>query len=398
MHLFPHFAPLPPASPAEAAQISALLRVAPGVIRYDRLTSGLALVAQGYLLLLYLLILATGLAARFRDAAERLAPGRLFLQGAATYLLIEAALFVGGLPLGFVRGWMVPKRFGLSNLSAGGWLWEHAKAIGVNAVVGALIAGGLLLLIRRSPRLWPVWFAAALAPVIALGIFALPLVVEPLFNRFTPLPPSSALYVPLHRLIASVGVGNAAVFIVDKSKQTNETNAYVNGFGPSLRIVLWDTLLRRMDTREVVAVTGHELGHYVEGHLVIGYALSVLGLFALFPLLRAGSLAVLARFGPRWRLRERLDDPAALALLLLSLQVCALAAQPITNAVSREIEHRADAYSLGTVRDRAALARSFVDLSKQNLEDPDPPEWEVVWFGDHPPLAQRVRYALEGEP
>ena len=400
---FPHFAPLPPASPAEQQAVFAALHAAvtSRVIRFDRTESALSIVADAYTLLLIWGLLALRISARLRNLVERWLPGErwLYAQSAATYLIITGALALAGLPLSIVRGWVIPHAYGLTSETAWLWLGDHGKAIGVNGLVGALIASLLALLARKFPRRWPILLAALFVPIITFGIFLEPLLVEPLFNKFTPLPASSPLYASLHDLTRRAGVGEAAIFVVDKSKQTNATNAYVTGFGPSLRIVLWDTLIQRMSRREVIAITGHELGHYTEGHLIFGFATSSLALFIAFPLIALLASAWQSRYGPRWGLRPNaLYDPAALPLLLLCLQLAFLVAQPAINLTSRWIEHRADSYSLGIVGDRVGLARAFVDFTKQDLDDPYPPAWEKIWFDDHPPGGERVEYALNGQP
>ena len=400
---FPHFAPLLPASPAEQQAVLAALHAAvtPRVTRFDRIESALSIIADVYTLMLLWGLLALRISARIRDFVERWLPGerQLYAQSAATYLLVTVVLAFAGLPLSIVRGWVIPHAYGLTSETAWLWLGDHWKAIGVNGLVGAIIAGVLALLARKFPRRWPVLLAALFVPMIAFGIFLEPLLVEPLFNKFVPLSASSPLFAPLHDLTRRAGVGDAAIYVVDKSKQTNATNAYVTGFGPSLRIILWDTLIKRMSQREVIAITGHELGHYTEGHLVLGFAMSSLALFIAFPLIALLATVWQSRYGPRWGLRPNaLYDPAALPLLLLCLQLAFLVTQPVTNLTSRWIEHRADAYSIGIVRDRVGLARTFVDFTKQDLDDPYPPTWEKIWFDDHPPGGERVEYALKGQP
>ncbi len=394
---FPHFSDLPPATPAQAAFVYALLHVSPRIVKFDRILSGLAVFASLYELFLLWLLLKLRIGVRFAAIAKSAAPNSLFFQGAQVYALISLSLFAANLPLSSIRGWWMESQYGLSNQNYWQWLWDHSKAVGVNLLVGALIVGLLLVIIQRSPKRWPLLFAAALAPIIAFGIFLEPLVVDPLFNKFTPLPVSSPVYAPIKALATRAGIGDAAILIADKSKETKETNAYVDGIGSSARIVLWDTILQQMPPNEIVAITGHEMGHYVEHHLVIGFALTVAGLFIIFPLIRLTALAWIRRWGKFCGISS-LSEPAALPILLLVLQLALMIVQPISNQVSRWIEHRADAYSLGMVRDRVSLAKSFIDLSKQNLEDPYPPTWEKFWFDDHPPIGERVNYALFGQP
>ena len=227
---------------------------------------------------------------------------------------------------------------------------------------------------------------------LGFGIFLAPLVVDPLFNKFTPMPPSP-LRTQIQALAAKAGIPDAPIYVVDKSKQTETTNAYVTGIGASARIVIWDTTLKRMPPDQVVAVVGHEMGHYVLKHLYLGFAEAVLGLLVALPLVQVLVQRLIARCGPRWRLRG-LTDPAAVPAFLLVLGVLTFLAEPITSACSRQIEHAADAYGIAITQDRVAAARAFVSLSEQNLSDPDPPALIRFWLFSHPPLRERLEFAL----
>jgi Zn-dependent protease with chaperone function len=152
-----------------------------------------------------------------------------------------------------------------------------------------------------------------------------------------------------------------------------------------------------MPPDEVEAVVSHEMGHYVEHHVLIGCALGVLGLFIALPILNWISRRLIARFGNRWGIAD-LSEPSALVVLLLSFSLLGFLVSPVECGVSRVIEHRADAFGLGLCRNRIAMARAFVDLAQQDLEDPYPPAWVKFWLADHPPLGERIRYVLYGRP
>jgi len=250
----------------------------------------------------------------------------------------------------------------------------------------------LFWLIQRSPRRWSLWFWGALIPLIAFGIFVSPLVVDPLFNKFTSMTPGP-LKTQIEALAAKAGIPDAPVYVVDKSKQTHSTNAYVTGIGSSARIVLWDTTLQRMPQDQIVAIVGHEMGHYVLKHLYWGFALSVGGLLVLLPLAQKFAEGLLLRFGPRWGVGG-LTDYAATPALLLTAALFGFLLAPITNGVSRTIEHQADAYGLAVTGNRPAMARAFVSLSEQNLSDPNPPSFITFWLMSHPPLQERIDFAL----
>ena len=213
-----------------------------------------------------------------------------------------------------------------------------------------------------------------------------------MFNKFTPLPPGP-LKTRIEALAAKAGIPNAPVYVVDKSKQTHSTNAYVTGIGSSARIVLWDTTIQRMPEDQIVAVVAHEMGHYVLKHLYWGFALSVGGLLVGLPLAQKFVEAMLARYGPLWGVTS-LSDYAATPALLLTVSLAGFFLAPLTNGVSRVIEHQADAYGLEVNGNGPAMARAFVSLSEQNLSDPDPPAFIKFWLFTHPPLRERIEFAL----
>ena len=365
--------------------------VTPQMKRYSDIGYALYFVGTAYTLLALWLVLASGWSARLRRWSQPLHYSFLRLLG--YYALLAATLLALHSPLTFYSGYWLPHTYGLSSESFGGWLGDVLKSVGVSIATTVPILWLLFWLIARFPRRWSVWFWAALIPIIAFGIFAAPLVVDPLFNRFAPLPPGP-LRAQIEALAAKAGIPNAPIYVVDKSKQTHETNAYVTGIGSSARIVLWDTMLPpRMPQDQVMAIVGHEMGHYVLKHLYWGFLLTVLGLLLALPLAQLFAEWLLRRFGPRWHLGG-LTDYAATPALLLTVSLFSFLTAPITNGVSREVEHQADTYGLKITGNGPAMARAFVSLSEQNLSDPNPPPFIKFWLFTHPPLQERINFVL----
>jgi Zn-dependent protease with chaperone function len=440
---------LPPVTLAEARSVYALLRVTPAEIRLDRLYAHLYFASEFLHLVVWLVFLAFGFSALFRNYSDRLAPrllrlglvqrlfglfrcfkaaflliglpldkltstfgktwlGRVFgkykslwnpqlLRSAFIYYLFYTIVFtLFWSPLSYFEDFVLPHRYGLSHETFLDWLGDVGKDTCVSAVFGATVAALIVWGIAIFPKRWPFVFAVWSLPLIFIGIFLDPLTSQ-IDNKLTPLPVSSPLYIPLHNLAARAGVPNADILVADKSKQTEETNAYVTGLGSSAQIVLWDTLIKRMKPDEVVAVTGHELGHYVHHDVIVGGSLAGLALFVFFPVLKLTSDWLLRWFGAAWKVHS-LADPAALPILIISLSVLSFLTSPVYNAVSRVVEHRADSYGLAITGNRLAMARAEVDLDNENLEDPYPPAWEVFWLDDHPPSGERIRFALYGQP
>jgi len=365
--------------------------VTPQMRRYSRTGYGLYFAGTAYSLLALWGVLASGLSARLRRWVTplRLSLARL----AAYYALLTLALVVIHAPLTFFGGYWLQHDYGLSTQSLGAWLADEGKGVAVGIATTVPVLWVLFWLINRSPRRWALWFWGALIPIIAFGIFVAPLVVDPLFNTFTPLPPGP-LKTQIEVLAAKAGIPNAPIYVVDKSRQTRTTNAYVTGIGSSARIVLWDTLLPpRTPPDQVVAIVGHEMGHYVLKHLYWGFLMSVVGLLIVLPLAQRFLEWLLARHGKRWGI-DGLTDHAAVPAFLLTATLLGFLLAPITNGVSREIEHQADVYGLQVTGDHPAMARAFVSLSEQNLSDPDPPAFIKFWLFTHPPLRERIDFAL----
>jgi STE24 endopeptidase len=365
--------------------------VTPQMKRYSEIGYALYFVGTAYSLLALWAVLASGLSARLRQVVQPLRFSLLRLLG--YYLLLTLALLLLHAPLTFYSGYWLPHAYGLSSESFGGWLGDLLKGVGVGILTTVPILWLLFWLIGRFPRRWAVWFWAALIPLIAFGIFATPLIVDPLFNKFTPLPPGP-LRVQIEALAAKAGIPDAPIYVVDKSKQTHETNAYVTGIGSSARIVLWDTILPpRMPQDQVVAIVGHEMGHYVLKHLYWGFLLTVLGLLVALPLAQRFAEWLVRRCGSCWHIHG-LTDYAATPALLLTVSLFSFLLAPITNGVSREVEHQADAYGLKVTGNGPAMARAFVTISEQNLSDPNPPPFIKFWLFTHPPLQERIDFVL----
>jgi len=387
---------LPPASQAQIDAVHAMVHVTPSMVRYDNAQIAASLCFPFIELAVLVVISQSGLAGRFGIALLNRVGQRLFIAGILFWIALHVVTTVVAFPLHYYSGFVLPHRFGLSTEHLDSWLADYAKGWAIDTVIGALIASSVLLLIRRAPSRWPFVAAALLIPVVAAGIFAEPLIVDPLFNKFTPMAHSDPLYPRIESLARKAGIGDAVVFVVDKSKQTNETNAYVTGIGSTKRIVIWDTLIKRMTPKQVTAVVGHEMGHYAEHHIVFGFIATVAALFLVLPLTRAFAMGLFTRWGKRWRI-DSLHEPGALAVILLVFNVIMLVAMPIASTASRYIEHRADAFGIAVTGDRITFATALIALSSQNLSNPYPPRW-VALLMDHPPLGERIDFALTGQP
>jgi Zn-dependent protease with chaperone function len=259
--------------------------------------------------------------------------------------------------------------------------------------------------LRRSPRRWWFYFWLAVLPIALLLTIASPYIIDPLFNHFEPLSNKyPALVDSISRLTqhAGVPIPPERIFLMEASKKTNELNAYVAGLGPSKRVVIWDTTIQDTSPEGTLFIVGHELGHYVLGHVWEGFLYFAAGAFlGLYLAYRALNWS-LARWGQRWKIYGP-QDWAALAVLFLLVQVGSFFADPIVNAISRMDEHNADIFGLevihGVVPDSAEVAaRAFQVLGEIDLSDPNPPPFITFWLYSHPPLAERLVFAHTYNP
>jgi Zn-dependent protease with chaperone function len=356
-----------------------------------------------YGLLVFWLVLELHLAPKFRDWAQSLASNR-FVQAFLFTTPLIVAVSVLDSPTAIYEH-IVSRKYGLSVEGWGALAWDWTKGIFLFVVIGSFLVWILYGVIRRSPRNWWFYFWLISVPLIVFLSFVEPYVLEPMFFTFAPLEQKDpALVVQIERVVERAGldIPPSRMFWMKASDKTPTMNAYVSGIGASKRIVVWDTSVDKETTPEIVSVVGHEMGHYVLGHVWKGLIFSLVVMLALLYLGYRTVGWVLARWGQRWGI-VGLDDWASLPVLLLLLSVFSFLSDPITNAYSRFTEHQADVYGVevthGILPDAAqAAADSFQVEGESSLSDPDPNRLNVFLFYDHPPISDRVRFLLNYDP
>jgi STE24 endopeptidase len=323
---------------------------------------------------------------RIRRALERGAR-RPILAAAGAGGALSLVLVVVGLPLGAIAEQRA-RDVGLSTQDWGSWLADAGKAAGIGAVVAAVGGAVAMGLIRRFPRSW--WALGAVAAVgfSAVFVFFSPVLIDPLFNKFTALP-DSPLRSEVLALSHKSGVDVGEVYRVDASRRTTGANAYVGGIGKTKRVVLYDTLLKEFSPDQVRSVVAHELGHVTHRDVPRG----LLWLAIVAP---AGMLVIqrlTERLAPEAR-AARAAGPVVLPALALSVAVVSFFLNISGNALSRQVERSADGHALNLDRDPAAFIAVERQLVLQNVADPNPPEWVQILFGTHPKTVDRIGYAL----
>jgi STE24 endopeptidase len=323
----------------------------------------------------------------------------------AAVALVLAIGVMATLPL---RAWgeQLARDAGLSTQTWGSWAIDTLTSYAVGVALTSLVLLTLAGLAARVRRWWLVASLAAGALVLVASL-VYPIVIEPLYASFTPME-AGPLRTSLLELAAVDGIDVDEVLVADASQRTTAVNAYVSGFGPTRRIVVYDTLLRT-SPEQVRLIVAHELGHAANDDVlrgtVIGAAGAVAGLTGLT--LLAGSALLRRLSGLDSSAVSALtcdggeDDPtrhsvvavAGVPLLLAIYGLGSFVTLPAVNAVSRAVEARADVHAL----DLTGNAQGFVDMQRRlattNLNDPSPPQWRQLWFGTHPSTAQRIALA-----
>ncbi len=358
-------------------------------LRYHRGGVALWILGIAWGLFVPAVLLLSGFSAKLRTFARGI--GRNWYFTIAVYVVLFSLLmFAIDLPLNWYEGYAREHAYGLSNQTPAKWFGDAIKSLIFGCLFGVLFLWVPYLLLEKSPRRWWLYTGLGAIPLIFLLVLIQPVWIDPFFNEFGPMK-DQALEARILALADRAGIEGGRVFEVAKSADTKTLNAYVNGFLGTKRIVLWDTTIARMSPDELLFVMGHEMGHYVLGH--VWKTILFLSGFILLLLWLAHRTAgaLIARFRGRFGF-DRLADIAALPLLLFLLTFFSLFAMPVVNGYSRWQEHEADRFGLELTRNNHAAATAFVKLMTTDLGVPRPNPVVVIFRSSHPPLGDRIDF------
>jgi STE24 endopeptidase len=336
-----------------------------------------------------LLLLFSGLSARMRSLAERITRFRLaqtFLY-TVQYLILAALL---GFPLTVYEGFYREHQYGLATQTFGPWLGDQLKNLGVGVVLGGVALTLLFVIVRSLPRTWHIWGAIAALLLLALQVMIFPVFIAPLFNKYTVLT-DPAVRDPILSLARANGIPATNVYQVDASMQSTRISANVSGFLGTERITLNDNLLKRCSPAEIMAVMGHEMGHYVLNHIYKLLLVLLIVITVFFTGLRHLLDWSLARWGARWGIRG-VTDVAVLPLAALIIAIFSFVYTPINNTMTRTMEYEADIFGLDAARQPDGFAEVALKLAEYRKLNPGPIE-EMIFF-DHPSGHTRIYSAM----
>ncbi|GEO00257.1 hypothetical protein NSE01_20890 [Novosphingobium sediminis] len=307
---------------------------------------------------------------------------------ALVFIMADSLL---SLPWAIYEGYWREKQYGLLNQSLGAWLGDQAIGLALSAVFGSVLLLVIYAVIRKYPKRWWLIGTGVVGLAITFLVLITPVFIVPLFNTSSELPNG-----PVRERVVAMAKANGVpaehIYLVDESRQSDRISANVSGIGPTIRISLNDNLLKKTSVAETAAVMGHELGHYVLGH--VWRMIVVLTLLMGLLLWLASRIApALIRYGREsWGVRG-LADPASLPVLAGLLSVLSLLATPVTNTLIRVDESEADAFGLDAAREPDGFAATAMKLSAYRKIEPGPLE-EMLFF-DHPSGKTRVTMAMQ---
>jgi len=299
-----------------------------------------------------------------------------------TVLVLQALI---GLPLGLYRTFGIEQRFGFNRMTFKLFVVDLLKGLALAALLGLPLLIAVLWLMGAAGRYWWLWVWAVLVAFSLFMQLIIPTFIMPLFNKFSPLE-DAALKDRVEALLARCGFRSRGLYVMDGSKRSAHGNAFFAGFGASKRIVLFDTLVERLDPPQVEAVLAHELGHYRLNHikkrLAVSFASSLAGLFLL------GLLVEQPWFYQGLGV-ELQTFPVALLLFLLVSSTFGFFLSPLASLFSRKHEFEADRYATQHAQ-AADLVEALVRLYKDNAATLTPDPLHSAFYDSHPPAAVRI--------
>ena len=316
--------------------------------------------------------------------------GRPWLVAFVLAMMFNLISAIISLPWTVYADWWREKSYGLTSQAFGGWFIEFLIQLAIGTVFTGIFFAILYWIIRRAPRLWPVWAGVLTASFFVVVMFLAPIFIEPIFNKYQEAP-QGAVRSMVVEMGHKVGVPTDKIFIYNGSKQSNRYTANVSGLFGTARVAMSDTMFAKgADTAEVKGVVGHEMGHYVRKHILIfvpfmGVIVAILGFITnwIFPRVQG------------WLAEERIAgiaDPAGLPILMIIASTLILLSTPVLNSMSRWEEADADNFSLRHFNEPDGLAKALVKTIEYRASSPG--KLEEILFYDHPSVGWRVRNAM----
>jgi STE24 endopeptidase len=309
------------------------------------------------------------------------------VKGTIFFLLLTFVTTLLSIPFSLYSTFRIENKYGFNTMTPKLWVADLLKSLVLSTVVlGVILLGGLSI-VQHSPAYWWLFVWGFFFVLSIFLMYISPYVIEPLFNKFTPLK-GGELEEKIRGLMNKVGIRVSRVFTIDASKRSRHTNAYFTGIGRVKRIVLFDTLMEMMVQSEIIAVLAHEAGHWKKKHvlkrIVVFEFISLAGAYLSFLVLRSNVLSDM------FNLRGGAFF-AELIILGFIVGIAAFPLTPISSYFSRKHEDEADCFAIEMTGNPGSLATSLIKLSKDNLSNLHPHPLYAKFYYSHPPIVERIR-------
>jgi STE24 endopeptidase len=308
-------------------------------------------------------------------------------KGLLFFLLISYASTFLSIPFGLYSTFRIEKKYGFNTMTARLWLADFFKSLLLSTLLTGILVLTVLWLVQSSPDFWWLWVWGFFLVFSLFMMYISPYVIEPLFNKFTPIG-EPGLEGSIKTLMQKVNITVSRVFKMDASKRSRHTNAYFSGIGRVKRIILYDTLLGKMDQEEILAVLAHEAGHWKKKHIlkmiIATEVISFIGMYISFRILQTDFLPGLF---------EIQNGTFFVKIVLLGFigGIFSFPFAPLGSYISRRFEREADRFAYELTGNRDAMAEAFIKLSKDNLSNLHPHPLYAAFYYSHPPVVQRIR-------
>jgi len=305
-------------------------------------------------------------------------------------LMFQFVVALVGFPLSFYSGYLHEHKWNFSNQAIKSWLWEQMKSICVGLLIFTVLLGLLFWLWALYPQSW--WWMAGLAMAAVSVIFAtlFPVVIFPIFNKYTPIE-EKELTESLERILEKGGLKSSGFFMEDMSRQTKKENAFLAGLGRTRRVVLADNLLKNMSLAEIESIIAHEVGHFKHKHIWKQMTWGTVQQLVVFFLLDF----LLRKYSPSFLESTRANLTLFPVFAILLSGISGILFSPLNHQLSRHFERQADRYTLATIPNRQPFSTALAGLADRNLSNAYPAWWVKLFFYSHPPIGERLLMADE---
>lgn len=317
------------------------------------------------------------------------------LSGILFFLFLDIASTVLGVPFDLYSTFKIENKYGFNTTTPRIWITDFIKSFLISLALLFILGGVAFWLIQASPNYWWIWLWAFFLAFSLFFMYISPYVIEPLFNKFTPITEYEGLEDRIRAMFEKVGIKVSRVFQIDASKRSKHTNAYFTGIGRVKRIILYDTLLQKMTHDEILAVLAHEAGHWKKKHIMKRIILSeifgFIGIYISFRILQTDWLTNLFQIQPATFYTK-------LVILGFIGSIISFPFTPLSSYFSRKHEYEADQMSVNLTGKPDGLFSALIKLSKDNLSNLHPHPLYARLYYSHPPIVERLTKLQQMKP